>query len=59
MPGVSVDSKVAQLPFCVEGKIISRQYVFGIFVHQGVSEAQHAYNTVKGELLREPIRAAL
>ncbi len=51
----------AQVPFCVNGVIQPRQYVFGIFIH-GATNAQAASDTwasTRAEPLREQIRAGL
>lgn len=51
----------AQVPFCVNGVIKPRQYVYGVFIHGASSgqEADATINAVGGELLREEIRDGL
>lgn len=48
----------AKIPFCREGVVTPREYVFGIFIHGAIAAVQ-AFNVARVELLREQIRAAL
>jgi hypothetical protein len=51
----------ARLPFCVNGLIQPREYVYGVFIH-GASDhaaADATIGAVGGEVLREQIRAGL
>ncbi len=51
----------AQIPFCVNGVMQPRQYVYGIFIHAATNSqaASDTIDSVGGELLREQIRAGL
>lgn len=50
----------AQIPFCINANVVPRAYVFGLFVNGAdtVAEVDAGYG-VRGELLREPLRAGL
>jgi hypothetical protein len=49
----------AQIPFCREGKIVVRQFVFGIFFDRSSRNPSTAFRLAKAELLREQLRDAL
>ncbi len=49
----------AQIPFCQEGRIVIRQYVFGIFFDKASRNPSTAFRLAKAELLREQLRDAL
>jgi hypothetical protein len=50
----------AQIPFCVNATAVPQAYVFGLFVNGAASQVEvDAGYDVRGELLREPIQAAL
>lgn len=49
----------AQIPFCSEGKVVSRQYVFGLFIHKATVPGNTLFALTRAELLREQLRAAL
>lgn len=50
----------AQIPFCFGATVLPQAYVFGLFVNGAASQAEvDAGYDVRGELLRDPIRAGL
>jgi hypothetical protein len=51
----------AQIPYCEGTRMLTRQYVFGLYIldSTGATQADDAFEQTKAELLREQVRAGL